>query len=931
MARRKTARHDFTIKTAQVLAERVAFHCSNPDCRVHTVGPHSASDKSVKIGEAAHITAAAEDGPRYDGALTPEQRRSPDNGIWLCCDCHTLIDRDPGRFPTEELHRWKQQAEQLAFADLTGATGAAPTRAKQGPCLEVIERVLRRYCDDRVLEWEEARADPEDPDKLKHYVEPHYSLLKKGLRPVDTSSTAGRTSEAEKRNDPYEAVAEEGDDAIAELVRLLSASKRLCITEDAGAGKSIFTRRLLAFLCGDDGQKALFAGQPCLVVRWEPRVRSWPESFTRQGLIAAIAEAVTSTIEAAGASVSPTEVAEWAIREGRVFLILDALDQVTHKQSVTSLEELLHSSAGQKFRIVLTSRAYAVADHATLFHDTRGWRFGRIDAFDQQQQEEYLAGLDGGGLRALFPNYDEVEQLLRIPVVLAMVRELAEAGSVRAFRTRGDLYLQVHEHLTLRAARKLGHQPDSDQQVRWSEILAATACEMMVRGFYNYAVQGCFVVRDVHQGASRRCQVPITSEEWHVIESVSGLTDRCILEGATSENLCWKHRGMMEFYCGLHLARNSQPGWVVQETEPRGQKPVRCGDVDVRRLAADQEWYWAWRFAIEMSPVVWRSQSGTLLASLAELFERPDSGARPNELIYRAWSLLDGSREDGIAGGNRVLERFESGFRDLLDAKNPVATALHGSFVRCPPEALGIDGQPFWMGTSDNDIAALKRKYPDYAMFYDAERPQHQVAVSPFSLQATSVTREQYRLFDPEHESVHSTTWWGESDVFPKRAPADDCPMINVTWYDACVFARWIGVRLPTEGEWEYACRAGTQTQFGFGDNDKNLGQYAWFSSNSGDTTRPVGQKKPNAWGLYDMHGNVWEWCQDWYGDRYYATSPLDDPTGALAGSHRVIRGGGWGYNAWYCRAAYRVRCVPSDRYNNLGFRLARTVSSLPR
>jgi hypothetical protein len=193
MARRNTARHDFTIKTAQVLAERVAFHCSNPDCRVHTVGPHSASDKSVKIGEAAHITAASEDGPRYDGALTPEQRRSPDNGIWLCCDCHTLIDRDPGRFPTEELRRWKQQAEQLAFADLTGATGDAPTRAKQGPCLEVIERVLRRYCDDRVLEWEEARADPEDPDKLKHYVEPHYSLLKKGLRPVDTSSTLFRS------------------------------------------------------------------------------------------------------------------------------------------------------------------------------------------------------------------------------------------------------------------------------------------------------------------------------------------------------------------------------------------------------------------------------------------------------------------------------------------------------------------------------------------------------------------------------------------------------------------------------------------------------------------------------------------------------------------------------------------------------------------
>ncbi len=272
-----------------------------------------------------------------------------------------------------------------------------------------------------------------------------------------------------------------------------SASKRLCITEDAGAGKSIFTRRLLAFLCSDDGQKALFDGKPCLVVRWEPRSRSWPESFTRQGLIAAIAEAVTSTVEAAGADVSPTDVAEWAIREGRVFLILDALDQVTNKQCVESLEESLHRLA--PFRAARSCLPAVPTLSPTTPRCSTIPEAGDSDASTlsmRQQQEEYLAGLGGGGLRDLFPNYDEVKELLRIPVVLAMVRELAEDGSVRAFRTRGDLYLQVHEHLTLRAARKLGLQPDCDQIARWGEILAATACEMMVRGFYNYAVQGSF-------------------------------------------------------------------------------------------------------------------------------------------------------------------------------------------------------------------------------------------------------------------------------------------------------------------------------------------------------------------------------------------------------------------------------------------------------
>lgn len=137
-----------------------------------------------------------------------------------------------------------------------------------------------------------------------------------------------------------------------------------------------------------------------------------------------------------------------------------------------------------------------------------------------------------------------VEALLRVPVVLAMVRELVEARRFTGFRSCGALYFQVHEHFTLRAAGKLRLKPNSDQLVRWSEILAATACEMMVRGIYQYAVTGSFAVRDVHQGASRRCQEPITPAEWDVIESVSGLTDRCILEGATLENLCWKHRGI---------------------------------------------------------------------------------------------------------------------------------------------------------------------------------------------------------------------------------------------------------------------------------------------------------------------------------------------------------------------------------------------------
>ena len=119
--------------------------------------------------------------------------------------------------------------------------------------------------------------------------------------------------------------------------------------------------------------------------------------------------------------------------------------------------------------------------------------------------------------------------------------------------------------------------------------------------------------------------------------------------------------------------------------------------------------------------------------------------------------------------------------------------------------------------------------------------------------------------------------------------------------------------RLPTEAEWEYACRAGTQTRFCAGDADGALADYAWFEANSGITEHPVGEKKPNAWGLHDMHGNVWEWCADWYAYDYYAKNPKDNPTGPAAGEDHVLRGGGWNYNPAYCRSAYR-RTVSNPR-----------------
>ena len=177
----------------------------------------------------------------------------------------------------------------------------------------------------------------------------------------------------------------------------------------------------------------------------------------------------------------------------------------------------------------------------------------------------------------------------------------------------------------------------------------------------------------------------------------------------------------------------------------------------------------------------------------------------------------------------------------------------------------------------------------------------HQVTLTQaFELGQYEVTQEQY-------EKLMGKT--------PSEFKGAQNPVEKVSWDEAVEFCRRLSelpeekaaghvYRLPTEAEWEHACRAGTTTAFSFGDSESDLEEYAWYDENSEDTTHPVGQKKPNAWGLYDMHGNVWEWCSDWFDDQYFGNSPTNDPTGPDKGTHHVLRGGA-ASNAYYECSSY--------------------------
>ena len=200
-------------------------------------------------------------------------------------------------------------------------------------------------------------------------------------------------------------------------------------------------------------------------------------------------------------------------------------------------------------------------------------------------------------------------------------------------------------------------------------------------------------------------------------------------------------------------------------------------------------------------------------------------------------------------------------------------------------------------------------------------KPQREVTISQwYYLAAHEVTQKQYEKVMGNNPSIFK----GAKN-----------PVEMVSWEDAVCFCKKLSevpeekvagreYRLPTEAEWEYACRAASSTSFCSGDTAESLSEFAWFGDGRGKT-QPVGEKKANRWGLYDMHGNVFEWCQDWGAD--YLTGATTDPQGPSAGSLRVYRGGSWSSDADSCRSAYRNWSLPSNRDDRYGFRLALSPS----
>ena len=393
------------------------------------------------------------------------------------------------------------------------------------------------------------------------------------------------------------------------------------------------------------------------------------------------------------------------------------------------------------------------------------------------------------------------------------------------------------------------------------------------------------------------------------------------------------HRTFYEYYVSCKMREAAPEAILSRASQARWEEPLRLYAAQIKTTEAgtkfiQQLWEKDRALALRCYPDMDRVVEPELIKKLlhqAKVEERvelvkglPEKISEPDKIVETLRELFRWETNgEVIYWGAQILEERKDtpGARAIVGQKLDEGAAQRYQ-QHIAKDMAQISGGTFKMGSPKNEAERNEAERNE-------DETQHQVKVSDFLISRYQITNALYEKFDPSHRS--------RRDQYSNE---DNQPVIYVNWYEAVMFCRWLGCRLPTEAEWEYACRAGTTTPFNTGENltteQANYdGNYPYKKFPKGkylEKTAPVGSYPPNAWGLCDMHGNVYEWCQDWYDGKYYEVCKkqgvVENPAGPETGSDRVLRGGSWFNGAQHCRSALRAHFSPAYRYYGIGFRL---------
>jgi hypothetical protein len=739
--------------------------------------------------------------------------------------------------------------------------------------------------------------------------------------------------------------AEQLETALREIFK--QDDRHLLLLNDAGMGKTVASLQIQHLLSDSRSSARIFPdGLRRLVFHFSGKL---PKGVTSRSSLPDLlhAAAELEVADRAGKDTSlkrqiteqMRHAVDYALEQNRVVVIIDAFDEIprTSQDVIESLFEETHGAV----RWIITSREDQVNYARDLLLQPRFFARLRLKTFSPELQDEFmkqpkaLPRIDWrSSLQGPAEGRDEILGLPYVLVTLVRLFRKSPSGKPPTFQSPSDLFLQYSLELLKRELRKKRHGHYLRKQ-RWRLLdilpqvecgLGAVALSMALRNerqkkghWREVKMETPRELREeveaVWEAAKKRFQTSRVNRKrlkhWAWVKK---FMERFALNGGSTQtemstSIGFRTRKILELWAARYLTVYAS----AEDLEEIHGKAL-----------GDPEWANLWKSVIWMpledaksSP--FGANRNCYLASLKLLFERPEIKIyrRPTDLMWIAEQWLRGTRESEMV--DELYGHLQDQFEQMQQhgntkQKEAIAELLNPKryvFLRCSKDASNGDTGQFLMGPDE----------------FDNNRTV-EVTLSPFAMCKYQLTRKQARIWDGRYK--------GDDEV-----AADE-----LSWEDYYFFMRMLGRQsisspsrqpyyftLPTEAQWEYACRAGSKHDFCFGNDVAKLNEYAWYRDSTdwftGDEDpQPVGQMRANKWGLYDMHGNVWEWCWDWWGE--YPKGPQKDPTGESRGSIRVLRGGSWSSRAADCRSASRGRRDPSVRSIFYGFRLALSSSGIP-